>query len=172
MKVYIACGLTHVPAEHFDSYVAYIHALASALNESRSVDDVRYALIDSDPQLESKPPTDQPALCYDWDRRMVEESDIVVADASFPSTGMGIELQIADNSETPIVLLIGDYGNNRVPSRRYRNPDQSEHQLQVGEGIVTLMALGVPAIRRTIEYTNQSEAIRAAVKAVELYDQG
>ncbi|GAA4746939.1 hypothetical protein GCM10023264_10780 [Sphingomonas daechungensis] len=172
MKVYVACGLTHVPAEHFERYVGYIHALASALQASASVEQVRYALVDSDPQLETKPQNEQPALCYDWDRRMVEESDIVVADASFPSTGMGIELQLADNSDTPIILLIGDYANNRVPSRRYRNPDHSEHHLQVGAGIVTLMALGVPSIRRTIEYAEQSDAIRAAVEAVELYDQG
>ena len=31
MNIYIACGLTHVPKEQFDEYVAFIHHLAGVL---------------------------------------------------------------------------------------------------------------------------------------------
>ena len=93
MNIYIACGLTHVPREFFEKYVEFIHQIATALRKLPKVQSVRYALVDSDPQLSTKPKNEQAALCYDWDRRMVEGADLVVAKASFPSTGMGIELQ-------------------------------------------------------------------------------
>ena len=58
--------------------------------------------IGSDPQLAEKPPKERASLCYTWDRRMVEEADLVIAEASFPSTGLGIELQIADTEDVEV----------------------------------------------------------------------
>lgn len=169
MKIYIACGLTHVPRHIFSDYVGYIHALAAGLRALPAVRTLRYALVDSDPQLASKPAADRAALCYDWDRRMVEEADLVVADASFPSTGLGVELQIAEAAGIPVIMLVGDLGINRVRSIHYENPDRSGHELQVGEGIVSLMALGLPAIRKKVLYSEFQEAIAKAVEAVRLY---
>jgi hypothetical protein len=96
VKIYLACGLSHIPRDLFSDYAAYLHRLAQALRTIRNDCTVKYALLNSDPQLAEKPPDDRASLCYAWDRRMVEEADIVVADASFPSTGLGVELQIAD----------------------------------------------------------------------------
>lgn len=169
MKIYIGCGLTHVPREIFDQYVEYLHELAAALRAIPCVTSVRYALVDSDPQLASKPTSDRAALCYDWDRRMVEEADLMVADASFSSTGLGIELQIAETAGIPIIMLIGDHGINRVASAHYQNPDHSQHDLQVGEGIVSLMALGLPGIRKMIQYRTFNEAISVAAASVAIY---
>lgn len=169
MDIYIACGLTHVPRELFDSYVAYLHALATAIRELPGVEGVKYALVDSDPQLSQKPEGDRASLCYAWDRRMVEEADLVVADASFPSTGLGIEMQIAESAGTPIVVLVGDYGVNRVKKAHYANPDHTEHDLQIGDGIVSLMALGVPSIRSVIGYSDHREAIGSCSDAVKVF---
>ena len=169
MNVYIACGLTHVPREVFGSYVGFLHQLAASLFALTQVASVRYALVDSDPKLALKPKKDQAALCYDWDRRMVEEADLIVAEASFPSTGLGIELQIAESSGKPIIMLIGDHGTNRARSAHYQNPDHSEHDLQIGEGIVSLMALGLPAIRKIVPYSDFDEAVVKAIEAVKLY---
>jgi hypothetical protein len=169
VKIYLACGLTHVPRDLFGGYVAYLHSLAHALREIDCDCTVKYALVNSDPQLAEKPSEERASLCYAWDRRMVEEADLLVADASFPSTGLGIELQIADARGTPIIMLIGDYGTNRVKTVHYENPDSSEHDLQVGEGIVSLMALGVPSIRRRIAYTRHEMAIDLCVEAVRLF---
>jgi hypothetical protein len=66
-------------------------------------------------------------------------------------------------------MLIGDYGVNRVKPARYTNPDASKHDLQVGEGIVSLMALGIPSIRRRIGYICPETAIRLCVEAAELF---
>jgi hypothetical protein len=169
VKIYLACGLTHVPRNVFPAYTTYLHSLAQALATIGSDCTVKYALLNSDPQLAEKPPEDRASLCYAWDRRMVEEADLVIAEASFPSTGLGVELQIADTRGTPIIMLIGDYGVNRVKPARYTNPDASKHDLQVGEGIVSLMALGIPSIRRRIGYTCHETAIRLCVEAAKLF---
>lgn len=169
MNIYLACGLTHVPAEHFERFVQYLHSLAGSLIALDGVSTVKYALVDSDPQLGLRPPERRAELCYAWDRQMVENSDLLVADASFPSTGLGVELQIAEGAGKPIVMLIGDYGNNRVPPRQYENPDRSHHQLQVGAGFVSLMALGVPAISQIIKYDNPARAVELATKAVQVF---
>ena len=166
MKIYLACSLTHVPQQHFERYVPYLHLLAASLKRLDGVSAVKYALLDSDPQLEERPPERRAELCYSWDRQMIEDADLVVADASFPSTGMGVELQIAEGAGKPIIMLIGDYGDNRVPSREYENPDHSRHHLQVGEGFVSLMALGVPTISQVIPYSSEDEAIQEATRAV------
>ncbi|MBJ8778733.1 hypothetical protein I5388_15180 [Citrobacter freundii] len=166
MKIYLACGLTHVPRDIFPHYVAYIHELANNLLKIDSIDKVRYALVDSDPQLSTKPKADQAALCYYWDRRMVEEADLIIADASFPSTGLGIELQIAENCGIPVIMLAGDLGINRVKTIQYKNPDHELHDLQIGKGIVSLMALGLPTIRKIVHYRTFPEAINGAVAAV------
>ncbi len=169
MRVYIACGLTHVPRGIFSEYVSYLHELAAQFRKIDAIKSVQYALINSDPQLSLKPEGDRPALCYDWDRRMVESADLIVAEASFPSTGLGIELQIAETAGLPVIMLIGDLGINRVHGAHYENPDHSEHDLQIGKGIVSLMALGLPAIRKIVHYRTFSEAVVGATEAVQLY---
>jgi hypothetical protein len=135
MKIYIACGLTHVPRNLFEEHAQFVHNLAAALRAVPDEHDVKYALVNSDPQLETKPFNDRARLCYVWDREMVEEADLVVAEASFPSIGVGIEMQIADQMGRPIILCFRDYGQNRMAQIDYINPDQSRHHLQIGEGL-------------------------------------
>lgn len=169
MNLYIACGLTHVPRQIFPDYVQFLHKLARTLRSLPGDPEVKYALVDSDPQLAHKPAENRAALCYDWDRRMVEGADLVVAEVSFPSTGLGIELQIAESAGKPIIMLIGDHGFNRIHSAHYKNPDRSEHDLQVGDGIVSLMAMGLPGIRKIVRYSDFEDGIVGAVEAAKLY---
>jgi hypothetical protein len=166
MKIYIACALTHVPRSLFDEHVAFIHQLAKALRENDCNSEIKYALINSDPQLSTKPATERARLCYVWDRAMVEEADLVIAEASFPSTGLGIEMQLAESRGIPIVLCFRDFGANKVSSRSYENPDHTRHELQVGEGFVTLMALGIPTVYRTIQYCGSHDGNALIIEAV------
>jgi hypothetical protein len=145
MKIYIACALTHVPrGAIFEEHIAFIHGLAEKLKVDGH--EVMYALVNSDPQLASKPFEERARLCYLWDRNMVEQAELVIAEASFPSTGLGIEMQIAETKGIPIILCFRDFRTNKVEAVSYENPDHSQHILQVGDGFVTLMALGLPAI--------------------------
>ena len=89
-----------------------------------------------------------------------------VAEASFPSTGLGIELQIASERSIPIVLCFGDWGGNKAAPAEYENPDHSRHTLQIGEGYVSLMALGLPNILRILYYRARQEALTRIVELV------
>jgi hypothetical protein len=86
---------------------------------------------------------------------MVEESDIVIAEATYPSTGLGIELKIAAESGRPIVICYNRA--HSVEPVEYENPDRSMHHLQIGSGHVTLMALGLPSLKEEIGYRDESE---------------
>lgn len=167
MKIYIATALTHVPRELFDIYTGFIHHLAREIT-SKMGHQVRYALVNSDPQLAEKPIVDRAGLCYLWDRKMVEESDILIAEASFPSTGLGIELQIAESKNIPIILCFKDYGDNIATPVVYENPDHSKHNLQIGEGFITLMALGIPGIFKIIKYKDNLEGSASVMDALNL----
>ena len=167
MNVYIGCALTAVPRDSFQQFAAFIHQLAQALRSS-GCETVKYALIDSDPQLAEKPPEQRARLCYLWDHEMVEQADAIVVDATFPSIGIGIELQLAAAKGIPVVLSFNRAPRNRLPPVQYENPDHSKHQLQIGEGFVSLMALGIPTIFRVIDYNNMTDGIAAIVEAVSL----
>lgn len=169
MKIYISCGLTHVPRDFFEEHTNFIHQLAKALQGAGH--SVTYALVNSDPQLASKPFEERPRLCYLWDRGMVEGADLVIAEASFPSTGLGIEMQVAEAKGTPIVTCFRDFGVNKVVPVTYENPDHSKHQLQVGEGFVSLMALGVPTTFKVVQYLGRDDGIEKILAVLKLLAQ-
>lgn len=164
LKIYIACSLTHVPREIFESYVENIHLLATALKQFS----VKYALINSDPQLEKIPSSEKAKYCYQWDRIMVEEADIVIAEASFPSIGLGIELQIAEMKNIPIILIYRENKEFKALPISYKNPDKIEYDLQIGEGYISLMALGLPNVLKVIPYTNTNQCIKQLMTQIEL----
>lgn len=152
----------------FERYVSFIHNLAQALRADGATK-VTYALINSDPQLAEKPFSERARLCYLWDRELVEGADLIVAEASFPSIGMGIELQIAETIGKPIVLCFHRSKEYQSPPVSYTNPDTKQHDLQIGEGYVSLMALGIPTVFKVIGYENESQAIASVLDAVRLF---
>lgn len=170
MRMYLACGLTHVPRHLFAEYTRFLHCLAVALRAQPPGHEVKYALVNSDPQLSTKPFSERARLCYTWDREMVEEADIVIAEASFPSIGLGIEIQIAQQKGIPIILCFKETNSYRAEPIEYENPDATRHNLQIGEGYVSLMALGIPEIVKVIPYDTQESGIAKIVDAVEVFD--
>lgn len=165
MNVYISCALTHVPRDHFKQYADFIHHLADA---ARAVgcEPVTYALVNSDPQLAEKPFEERARLCYLWDRELVQQADLIIAEASFPSTGMGIELQIAENLGIPVIIAFKRGAENRIESIEYENPDHKRHMLQIGEGYVSLMALGLPTVFKVIGYETVESGVSDIVDAI------
>lgn len=170
MKIYIACALTHVPREHFAEHAEFIHSLAQSLEQFKNT--VKYALVDSDPQLSSKPLPDRARLCYSWDREMVEQSELVIAEASFPGIGLGIELQVAEQKGIPVIICYRDWATNKAGLVQYENPDHSRHELQIGEGYVSLMALGLPTLFQTIQYQNSTDGISKILEATAILSHG
>lgn len=166
MKIYLACSLTHVPRADFPSYVEFLHGLAEHLAVEHSAE-VKYALRDSDPQLGQQPFGDRARLCYIWDKEMVEWSDVIVAETSYPSTGLGIELQIACARQIPAIITFKLDAGHKAPPVQYHTPDHNVHSLQLGEGYVSLMALGLPNVFKVLPYHATNEAYVEIGKAVE-----
>jgi hypothetical protein len=166
VKIYIGCGLTHVPSHIFPAYTSFIHSLAARLKDQGH--QVRYALVHSDPQLAAKPEGERPRLCYQWDRVMVEEADLLVADATFPSLGLGLEMQIAESHGIPVIISYQEMQQYRAALRDYENPDGSKHKLQTGRGFVSLMALGLPTLVNEVSYVDYDQGVVGLIYAVEL----
>lgn len=166
MRIYLACALTHVPRSLFDDYSDFLHQLAGHLRADLAPSQVKYALIDSDPDLALKPAEERARLCYLQDRKMVEEADLVIAEVSFPGIGLGIELEIAQAKHIPVLLCFRNYGQNQACPVRYANPDGTSHSLQIGEGFISLMALGLPMVRGIVRYENAQEGLRGITEAV------
>jgi hypothetical protein len=114
--------LTHVPRDTFSTYVATVHAVAAGLAAMDTVRRVRYALVDSDPALAGQVTADRPKLCYQWNRRMVEEANPLIAEVSYPSTGLGIETEIAASKKIPIIFIYRNYATNRAVPVSHVNP--------------------------------------------------
>jgi hypothetical protein len=79
---------------------------------------------------------------------------------------VGIELQIAESKDIPIILCFKRSVETRAASVSYENPDHTRHTLQIGEGYVSLMALGLSAIFKVIAYDREEEAIANVVEAI------
>ncbi|MBH3436170.1 MULTISPECIES: hypothetical protein [Pseudomonas] len=169
MNIYLASALTHVPEKEFPSYTSRLHRLAAAL-ECDGSNNIKYALMNSDPQLSEKPHREQPILCYLWDRAMVEAADLIVAEASYPSTGLGIELQIAEAKGIPLILCFESSESKRSQAKFYENPGNSRHELQVGDGFISLMALGLPNTLAVIPYMDELECIEELQRKISLID--
>jgi hypothetical protein len=52
-----------------------------------------------------------------------------------------------------------------------QNPDHSRHSLQVGDGYVTLMALGVPTIFKVVRYLDRQDGLEKVMSALDLFIQ-
>lgn len=164
MKIYLACGLTHVPRSEFEQYTRLIHSLARGMEDFGA--EVRYPLKHSDPQLATRPFEERAKLCYEWDRALVEWADLVVAECTYPSIGVGIELQIAEQSDSPCVIVFNSKSAIATQTQ-YENPDGSKHWLQIGEGHVTLMALGMPNLIAAVGYQDEVDALRQIFTVLE-----
>jgi nucleoside 2-deoxyribosyltransferase len=164
MTIYLGCGLTHVPRDVFSDYVSLVHRIAAELEGAGTK--VIYALKHSDPQLAEKPFDERARLCYLWDRELVEKADILVAEASYSSTGLGIEMQIAESHGKPIIICFRTSADTQAAAIQYENPDHTRHTLQIGDGYVSLMALGIPSVFKVIRYERADDLMPQLVRAV------
>ncbi len=89
LKVYVACALTHAPQTFKDD----VDLLKAALRPHVEVLDF----------LGLGAPSAQAA--FEWDIQCVKTCDVLVADLSYPSTGLGVEFGVAYATGKPIISL-------------------------------------------------------------------
>lgn len=157
--VYIGCALTHVKKEHFNKYTSFIKNLARMIENEFNIK-CKYALRDSDPKLGEYSECERPKLCYEWDRKMVEESSLIIAEVSFPSTGLGMEIEIANQNSIPVILIYGKYSNAQAESKEYTLDDKRKFNLEIGNKIVSVMVQGCPTVISEINYSSSIDGIR------------
>ena len=158
-QIFIGSALTHLPKEVFGEYKALIYRIADLVEEKYSCVP-KYALEHSDPQLAELRQTQRPDICYKLDRYLVESSELVIAETSFPSIGLGQELQIAEYANIPVIFLYKDYQNNIANEKNYQSKSNANHSIELGKHKITsVMALGNPAKVHEIKYSNLDDAI-------------
>lgn len=167
-KIYIACSLTHVKKEYFDEYTSFIKELSNELEKIGI--ECKYALRDSDPMLSEYKKEDRAKLCYKWDRNMVTESDLVIAEASFPSIGLGMELEIANHAEIPIALIYREFEDCYAENKEYTLGSDKSYSLEIGNRIVSVMAQGCPAIIYENQYINKNDGIKCILDLIKDYN--
>lgn len=157
-QVFIGIACTHVPSNIFPEYKKLIESIAD-LVENLFECRARYALEDSDPQLSKINAELRPPECYRLDRQLVEDSQLFIAEASFPSTGLGQELQIAENKNIPIILCHKDWGCNTAETKNYNTRAGEKHSIELGNKIVTVMARGNPSVIKEICYEQVDDCL-------------
>lgn len=94
------------------------------------------------------------------DRELVEQCDLFIAEASFPSTGLGQELQIAEANKKPVILIYRDYACNIAEKKDYKTKSGDSHSIEIGNKIVSVMVQGNPAVIKEIPYSSTEDCIK------------
>jgi hypothetical protein len=150
-NVYIGAAMTHLPPAIFGEYKQTVEAMADLIAKLCNAK-VTYALENSDPYLPGFDKERRPAECYRMDRELVEQSDLMIAEASFPSTGLGQELQMAAYNDVPVILCFRNWGDNIAAKKDYTTRAGEAHTIELGNKIVSSMVLGNPAVVHEILY--------------------
>ena len=158
--VFIGSALNQLSKDVFEEYNKLIVSIADMVKETLNCD-VRYALEDSDPMLPDYSIEKRPSECYRMDRELVEECDLFIAEASFPSTGLGQELQVAEYNNKPVMLIYRHWGDNDACKKDYETRNGEIHSIELGNKVVSVMVQGNPAVIKEIEYNSTSDCLEA-----------
>ncbi len=138
---YFASALTGLDSEQIKEIIELDERVNSLCNEY-----FNYSVALYRPRLETSP-TDNPEVSsrevYDIDQERVASSDLIFLATIFPSLGAGMELQIALQSCTSIILI-----------KKKNQP-------------LSRMVLGCPAIIEIVEYENLAELDTKLIKAMD-----
>jgi hypothetical protein len=156
--------MTHVPKNSLSQYLEHIQHIAQALEALGP--SVHHAFKDSDPKLGDLAESEKAHNCYKMDRDLVLQSALVIAEASFPSIGLGIELEIANENKIPILICYSKKFINPAERKCYQLGEAKSHELQIGKGYVSLMALGLPMLREVFDCTSDLAKIASTVASI------
>lgn len=72
-------------------------------------------------------------------------------------------MQITESKDIPLIICYERSEARRSKTKLYENPDHHTHHLQVGEGFISLMALGLPNVFSIVPYSEESECIEGLI---------
>jgi len=123
-KVYFACALAYSTQEYRDE----VANLKDLLRKHFEIGDF-YGFI----------PTADPKIIFEHDINQVQNCDMVIAECSYPSTGMGIEIGTALALNKPVIAIAKNdlevsamiTGNSKIPLIRYHDTQEILEALKV-----------------------------------------
>ena len=132
MNVFFARSMTLVPELHREEYADGLASIVEHLKVAKGWS-VTWGVDSAAPIDRSGRKPSEMMKLYSWYADFIAKADLLIADVTFPSLGVGIELQIACQNSVRTWLIT----NGRFTPRTN----------------VSMMALGVPGVEKTIEYT-------------------
>jgi len=131
-RVYISGALTNASEKGF------YEALGEVVEVAKYTAYIPHKHTDPD-----KNPDATPKEVYDTDKKVVEESCLVILCANNPSFGTGMEAEIASAAGIPILVLARE------------------------DVRVSRMILGAPSVREVVRYETEHEALEVVFKFLE-----
>lgn len=148
-------AITSVPKRQHPYFVEFNNAVRMLLQFRYGVN-FSSALNDNESTLDSYPQEQQARMCYIRDQASVEWSDFIIGDVTFPSTGLGQEVERANSKGIPIIALVRGTRRIKPEERPYLvqpvGGEIEHHALHVGSGGVSFMLQGNPALKVILKY--------------------
>lgn len=141
-QIFIASCVTHSPNVFFEEYKNLIIEIANLLETKYSCK-THHSIKKEDSRLSYIEKHKTAQECYTKCVKDIKESKLLIAEISFPSIGIGQEIEIASQNQIPIIVLFKDFFNR-----------ESKKEL-----VVSRMALGNPSIIHQIQYTSVNDAL-------------
>jgi hypothetical protein len=157
MNIYIACSLTNVAVEHFNTYSNIISTLRLELKNNGYI--VKNALLNGSNNDSSQDDLSNARVCYEWHQQLIKKSDVMIAEVSYPSLGVGIELQLANQLDIPIYLIFNSNMALKSSSKTYNKTESLVSSTNVTHPFISSMALGLNNVEHIIEYTESKQCL-------------
>ena len=125
--------MSNVPLQYRDRHSRNMEIFLKTLNNNPKYD-VYSGLTHPAPINREINTIEENKKLYKWYQKLISKSDIFIADVTYPSTGVGIELNIASSLKKSIYLVVDTNITN--------------------ENEVSRMIIGIPNLVKILKYTN------------------
>jgi len=133
LNIFLATAMTDIPSNRKSKHIKNINILIDKLNATSDMD--VYSGLTHPANINRKEfDLKENSKLYKWYEKLIKKTDIFVADITYSSVGVGIELQIASALSKPIYLIVD------TSFRKKEN--------------ISRMLLGITGIEELIEYTD------------------
>lgn len=176
-NVFFIGGITNVPPKYFQRHVEF---LMSRINNMRygHGKNPALALMHTEGDLAKHEGYLRDYICYRIDQNAVEWSDLVVCEATVPSTGTGQELERAFQSGKPIIMMARaavdgqrveplHYYGERVKKPGEEKPEVVDLDTLPSLGGISPMIRGNPNVVAVIIYESENQGLRDLTTVME-----
>jgi len=140
--------MSNVPLKYKDKHVNNMKKILKILNNNSKYN-VYSGLTHPAPINRTINTIEDNKVLYEWYEKLISKSQIFIAEVTYPSTGVGIELNIASNLNKPIYLMVDTTITN--------------------ENEISRMIIGIPNFVKILKYKNTSIGIEELLNTDSLF---